>query len=388
MSLYSLRVVCYYFAMSKTSFMERKEAKLAQKSLYHASYLKAYEYKLKQEGDVEASLLLEDKKEKFAKQEAKYLTKAKKQDYRNKHRVWEIDLLRAIVIFAMLIEHLLFDFADMFPVLFDRTAYLNVPFFNTMYEFSNNYWTDPVRIAFRFIGLFALALLIGINTRFSKNNLKRGIILTFAGLVMAGVFATLNSMGITGHAYLNILVVYGLCVLIYSGIEAIFKRFKKAWPWICLGIAVAILVSWYFIRYANLRENVTQKYDNFWFIYNGYAGSIPAINDLKGQPFETIFKVIIGLIYSGDDWLCFMPTLGYLFFGAFIGHTVYKDGLSLLHYFDEKGKMTLNERFNRSTKCFLFFGHHTLWFYLLHQVVYLGLMLFIAGLCMGIPLGV
>ena len=98
-------------------------------------------------------------------------------------------------------------------------------------------------------------------------------------------------------------------------------------------------------------------------------------------------KVIVGLTYSGDDWLCFMPTLGYLFLGAFVGHTVYKNGLSLLHYFDKEGQMTLNEKFNRSTKGFLFFGHHTLWFYLLHQVVYIVLMLFIAGLCMGIPLG-
>lgn len=375
--------------MPKTSFMERKEAKLAQKRLYHASYLKAYEYQLKKEGDNEAELLLEDKKETFQKDEEKFLKKAQEQDYRNKHRIWEIDLLRAIVIFAMLFEHLFFDFAYMFPSLFSP-AYMEVPFFKTMYDFSCSYWAHPARIAFRFVGLFALAMLIGINTRFSKNNVKRGIILLFFGLVMASVFAILHSITPDiGHAYFNILVIYGLCLLIYSGVEALLKkRFSKAWPWICLGIAVVILVLWGFIRYANLANSVPEKYNNFWFIYNGYAGSIPYVSDIKGLPFGDIFKVFIGITYSGDDWLCFVPTLGYLFLGSFVGHSVYKNGLSLLHYFDKEGEMTLNEKFNRSTKGFLVFGHHTLWFYLLHQVIYIGLMLFIAGLCMGIPLGV
>ena len=374
--------------MPKTSFMERKEAKLAQKRLYHASYLKAYEDQLQKEGDVEANLLLEDKREKFQKQEEKYLKKAQKQDYRNKNRVWEIDLIRAIVIFAMLIEHLLFDFAEMFPLIFS-SAYLDVPFFKTMYDFSCAYWAHPARIALRFVGLLCLAILIGINTRFSKNNFKRALLLFGFGLLMSGVFALGSALGFTGHAYMNILVTYGLCLLIYSGLEALFKkRSGKYWAWICLGIAVVLLVSWGFIRYTNLRENVADKYNNFWFIYNGYAGSIPNVYDIKNASFGDVMKVIVGLSYSGDDWLCFVPTLGYLFLGAFIGHTVYKDGKSLLHYFDKEGEMTLNEKFNRSTKGFLLFGHHTLWFYLLHQVVYIVLMLFIAGLCMGIPLGV
>ncbi len=389
MLLYSLRAVCYYFAMPKTCFMERKEEKLAQKRLYHRSYLQAYEYKLHKEGDVEANLLLEDKKEKFAKEEAKFLNKAKKQDCAQKNRVWEIDLLRAIVIFAMLIEHLLFDFAEMFPTLFDRNAYLSVPFFKTMYNFSCDYWAHPARIAFRLIGLFVLAILIGINTRFSKNNLKRGLILFGCGLLMSGVFAIGQALKITGHAYMNILVTYGLALLIYSGLEALLKkRFNQVWPWICLGIAVVILVSWGFIRYANLRSYVSEKYDNFWFIYNGYAGSIPNVSIKEGSSFKDVFEMIIGIKYSGDDWLCFMPTLGYLFLGAFIGHTLYRSGKSILHYFDKEGQMTLNEKFNRTTKGFLFFGHHTLWIYVLHQVVYIVLMLFVAGLIMGIPLGV
>lgn len=374
--------------MSKTSFMERKEGKLRQKQLYHASYLKAYEYELRKEGDNEIDLLLEDKREEFKKDEDKFLKKAIKQDYQNKNRVWEIDLLRAIIIIAMLIEHLLFDFAEMFPTIFDKTAYLGVPFFNTMYRFSLDYWAHPVRIAFRFIGLFSLALLIGINTRFSRNNVRRGVLLTFCGIVMGGVFAIGNVLGFTGHAYMNILMSYGLCLLIFSGIEALFKQFKKAWPWICLGIAVVILVSWGFIRYADQAKYVVDKYNNFWFIYNGYANSIPYLETLENASFIDILRVIVGLTYSGDDWLGLLPTLGYIFLGAFIGCTVYKNGLSLLHYFDKEGETALNEKFNRATKGLLFFGHHTIWFYLLHQVVYIVLMLFIAGLIMGIPLGV
>lgn len=386
MSLLSLYMVCYYFAMSKTSFMERKEEKLHQKHLYHLSYLEAYKYQLEKEGDVEANLLLEDKKSRFNRSEQKYLSRAKKQDKRQKNRVWEIDFLRAIAIFIMLIDHLIFDFRNLFPNIFDKTSYLNVSFFNTMYQFSYDYWYHPVRIGIRLFGLVLFAFLIGINTRFSRNNLKRGLILTGCGFLMSGVFAIGAAIGITGYAIMNILLCYGLSLLIYSAVEPLKKKFEKNWKWICLGIAVIIFILWGIVRYLTLPSNINEKYRNFWFIYNGYALSIPNISSLKGVSFGDILKIIIGVTYFGDDWLGLFPTLGYVFLGAFVGHSVYESGVSLLSRFDKNYEISTNEKFNRSTKGFLFFGHHTIWIYLFHQVVYILIILLVAGLFIGVPL--
>ena len=375
--------------MSKTSFMERKAKKLAEKQLYHASYLKAYEYHLNQIGDPEAEIFLKEKKEQFEKQEQRFIRKAERQDYNQKHRVWEIDFLRAIIIFCMLFEHLIFDFGYMFPGLFANGTFLNVPFFKTMNTFAQGYWIHPVRVGIRLLGLVALAFLIGINTRFSRSNLKRGLILTSCGILMAGVFALGKSYGFCDeYPIMNVLVSYGLSLLIFSAFEAAFKRYEKAWPWICLTIAVVILVSWVFVRYLNMREVIDQKYRNFWFVYHGYADSIPRVSHFENASFDDVTKILLGVYYYGDDWLGLFPTIGYVFLGAFVGNTVYKNGLSLLHCFDKKDRTTLNENFNRYTKGFLFFGHHTLWIYLFHQVVYIGLILLIAGLFMGLPLGI
>ena len=377
--------------MSKTSFMEGKAEKLAQKQRYHASYLKAYEYQLKQENDPEIEILLSDKKEAFDKKEKRFMEKAKKQDYRHKKRVWEIDALRAFIIFCMLFEHLFYDFYGLFPTIFDYSAYDAIPFFHSMTSFASAYWIHPARIATRLLGLVALGFLIGINTRFSRNNLKRGLILIGCGLAMCGVFAVVGQFGFNVEPpFMNVLVCYGLSLLIFSGIEAFFKRYTKYWPWICLGIALVILVSWGFIRYAkaNMMQGISESNNNFWFIYHGYIESIPRVDDLKEASFGDILKVIIGINYYGEDWLGLLPNLGYVFFGAFVGHTVYRNGLSVLHYFDKEGHMTLNEKFNCSTKGFLFFGHHTLWIYLIHQVVYIILFLFVGAVILGLPLGV
>ena len=389
MFLYSLCAVCYYFCMFKTSFLEQKKLKLSKKQKYHASYLKAYEFSLTQENNPDKEALFIKKTSDFKKSEAKYLAKAEKKDAEYKNRVWEIDLLRAIVIFGMLIEHLMFDFADMFPNgIFNRAAYLDVDFFHTMYNFASSYWANPVRIAFRFVGIITLSLLIGINTHFSKNNLKRALILTGAGLLMGGVFEIGAVLGMTGHAIVNIITSYGLCLLIFCAVEAIFKRYKKAWKWICLGIALAILVGWAFIRFNNLPKFIPEKYDNAFLIYHGYASSIPHINNISQLTFSKTLEVIFGLTYFGDDWLGILPFLGYIFLGAFIGQTLYRDKKSVLHYFDQDGSKRLNEKFNRGSKWFLFFGRHTIWIYLFHQVVYIVIALFIGGLIMGIPLGV
>lgn len=185
---------------------------------------------------------------------------------------------------------------------------------------------------------------------------------------------------------MNVVLCYGLCLLIYMGIEKLFARFSKIYKWICLGIGASILIIWIFVRYNFLKENFDSQYNLFWIIYNNEARVIPRINDISEFTFGSFIEMLIGLKRFGSDWLGLFPFLRYLFIGAFIGQTLYKEKLSFLHYFDKENEITLNEKFNIKTRYFLFIGRQSIWFYFLHQPVYFILAFLIIGLIMGIPL--
>ena len=135
-----------------------------------------------------------------------------------------------------------------------------------------------------------------------------------------------------------------------------FYRFKKVYKWLTLGIALAILISWIFISY----DAATDK-SNFLFYYNGYARSIEIVRYKNVT--QNLGGILLGTKYFGSDWMGLFPNLGYFFLGGFVGETVYKNRKSLL------GKY--NEKFNRSTIAVVVPGRYSLWFYLLHQLIYI-----------------
>lgn len=306
-------------------------------------------------------------------------------DTKIKNRIWELDLLRALVIIGVLIDHLLLAFYTTFPAMFVAESYLAYPFLQNLYTIGGIYKYSIFRNVIRFVGLTILALLIGINTHFSKNNWKRSLLLILVGLAMSSVFLLGHHLNMTNYSIFGTITCYGVCLLIYCIVHAIFSRFKDQWKWICLGIGLFILFSWRYIRYEDMILNDDTKFHNFWLIYNGCSHCFVPIEDISELDAITVFKVIVGLRAFGTDYLGIFPTLGYLFIGAFIGLTLYKDKKSFLHYFDKEGKMSLNERFNTATRGLLFFGQKSIFFYLGHQVVYIGLMLIVGGLILGIP---
>ncbi len=368
------------------NYLEKKQIQLERKKQKHQLSLDRYSLKLEQKSDPNKEEKLSKRAEKYSKNEDKFWKKAEAQDYANKNRIWEIDLLRAAVIIGMLIDHLFVGFGSLFPKMFNYDQYMAAPFFSNMYSVSSDFIVSLTRISFRFIGVVTLIMLIGINTSFSRNNLKRALILLGIGLGESAFFAFGHHFGVTNLVIMGTITTFALCLLIYIGIEAIFKRFQKAWKWICLGIALTILISFGFVRYNFLREGMDPSYNNFWIIYHGYYKCISYVGDVSELNFVKVIQHIFGITYFGQDYLGLFPYLGYIFLGAFIGQTVYKDKKSILHYFDKEGSMTLNELLNIYTRPVLWFGHHTLWFYLLHTPIYVLIILFIGGLILRIPL--
>ena len=368
-----------------TSYLERKTLRLEKMKQKHASLLLRYSNLLEQKQDPEIENKVSKQKEMFQKREDCYYKHIVKIDNNMKKRIWEIDLLRALVIVGILIDHLLIAFSTTFPAIFVDEQYFSYPFLQNMYDFSELYFYSVPRGIIRYIGITVLILLIGISSQFSRNNWKKSILLIFIGATISCIFLLGVHLGVVGYSLFGTLTCYGVCLLIYCIVHAIFSRFKKHWKWICLGIGLFILFAWRYVRFDNLDPDMEEKYNNFWLIFNGYSRCIVAVSDISDFDFITTLKMIIGINRFGTDYLGLFPTLGYLFVGAFIGQTVYKDKKSLLCYFDKEGKIPLNERFNHATRGLLFFGKRAIFFYLGHQIIYLGLALIIGGLILGLP---
>ena len=373
--------------MLKEDYLSIQQAKLEKMKKYHASYLFIYERELVEKKDPHLVEKINKKHHRFMKKEQNFEKKMIRVNNSVKKRVWEIDLMRAIIIFGMLIDHFLQDFRIFFPKIFDHDAYWSNSFLVNCYNSIGFYTGSDIRAVIRFIGIMMLAILIGINTHFSRNNWKRfGILFSF-GIVVNIFYIVCASKGVLNYSIMNIIMSYALSLLIYCIFESIFKRYKKAWKWICLGVGVFLLVGWGFLRYQVLLGEGAPIDNSFFLVFNGGSSRIEkyecAIGDLS---FINWLEIISGLKRFGSEHIGLFPIVGYIFIGAFIGQTVYKNKKSLLRVFDKEGEVTANEKMNRATKGFLFFGHHTAFIYIFHQPVYTIIMWIIVTLCMGIPL--
>ena len=367
-------------------YLEIKQEELLNLKNSHSLNLKAYKTQLELNKDPELDEKLTSRANKYNKQEERFESYIIQRNKDVKKRIWEIDFLRALVIFGMLVFHFLNNFRIFFPDLFNSEAYFANGFLNGMYNGVDFLIGSKVASMLRYIGIMVLAILIGINTRFSKDNWKRFLMLFLFAIGLNIFYAIGHAMKLMNYSVMNIIMSYALGLLLYCICADIFKKYEKNWKWICLGIGSFLLVGWIILRLCTLSSHF-EIGDNLFLTISGDSGRIINFSTIDQLNLFNWFEVIIGTKQFGSEWVGMFPNAAFIFIGAFIGQTVYKDKKSIFAKYDKENDVTTNEKLNRKTAPFLFFGHHTVLIYLLHQPIFTLLALIIIGLFMGIPLG-
>lgn len=243
-----------------------------------------------------------------------------------KDRAWELDFLRGIALIMMLFMHTSWDFRYEFGV--DIFSYLEAGWFWA--------FVHPV-IVVLFVGVS------GICSTFSRSNVKRGIKLLAATLVLN--FGTLIIYKVTGIPCLiifNVLSVLTCGIFLYALIQ--FIETKTGVDPRIVNLVMGLAGLYIVICGCNI-DYMNYCTDNILFIPFGFT--------IEGEPYMA-------------DYMPLFPWLGVFLIGCVVGRACYKDKKTL---FANKGKAM--KVISRPVE---FIGRHSLIIYLAHQPVIYGIL--------------
>lgn len=245
-------------------------------------------------------------------------------------RIIEIDFLRGIAVFLMILDHFMYDLWGLLPMIFEDFPKRDTFFFDLV-KFAEFYWDWPVRIVVRYFILFIFLGLTGICCSFSKSNLKRGgklmavaILLTFATFIIGKMIDDPDLMITFGvlHCIALTLIIIGL----------LEKWIHNKWIYLVIGvIMVAIGI------YLEPRAVV--------------------ISYGKENLLLLIFKQIIGVANCGSDCFPLFLNGGQIFIGVFLGKLIYSS------------KQSLFKKLHYSNNVVTFIGRNSLIVYFAHQII-------------------
>ena len=142
------------------------------------------------------------------------------------NRVLEIDLIRGIAIIFMIFDHFMYDSGFLMRDIF--LEYGGSNWTRSLEIFAYSYWTWDIRIIVRQFIVFLFLALTGICCSFSKNNLKRGLMLLGVSLLLTlGTYIIgiiINDVNKT--IMFGVLHCIALALIIISLLELGLKNFK------------------------------------------------------------------------------------------------------------------------------------------------------------------
>jgi len=285
-----------------------------------------------------------------------------------KPRVFEIDFLRGVAIFLMILIHACYSFGYgpsffSFPGgkpdwLIKMQAFFQFVF-NAITQpdgsHSALYWgntplyvsegyninTNLYCLEVFFAGMFMF--LSGVSCSFSRSNLKRGVQLAFVSSFLTIAIELADVLfGLNMHIVCGILHSLSFAIIVY----AIFDRFFNEWWQHLLFVVPLLLINMAVLSLA---------YDS-----NSHMLSLNTNRIVDfGTWLDAVGALLIGRYRYGDDYFPpFLVTLA-LFLGGIVGKLLYKDRKSIFpDDFPTKWATPI-----------LAMGRHTIYIYVLHQVI-------------------
>ena len=252
-------------------------------------------------------------------------------------RIFEIDLLRGLLIIMMVVDHLAYDFGQLAPSFFlvsDAPQALR-----DLIEWCNNYWYEAWRINFRYAVIALFFILSGLSTYLSRNSIKRGMVVLGFGAIIS-IFSYFLSITLKSDLFIffGIILCLGLAMITYSLFRTLIIKMTKSktfWLWTSLFLAILFTGVGYWMRLEVATVPVDAQ--NWWFIINGRM--TPAINSyriIQGVFTPIVYgldvklDIVLGRLWYGVDWAGLFPYLGYTFFGGFLGELLYARKKSLI----------------------------------------------------------
>jgi uncharacterized membrane protein len=293
-----------------------------------------------------------------------------------KKRIEEIDLLRGIPIFLVVLYHFCWSFNEL-PYLFSNVGemlvrYPNIQDFliflnNDILGGKNTFIQDYVVPSIG--GLFIFVC--GISCILSRSNVKRCLLLWLVSLAIStGTFLVTYISGADCYIDWGVIHLMAFSVTVYAILEAICHKFHKQVPiWLCLTIAGLIFISSLFL-YLGFNP-FTFSHFTPW-----YTKVISGIPPKRYDSISGFFLQVCGKYAGAIDWWPILPYTGVFFLGAALGKMLY-------------GKKK-ESKFPRMKSLYIFrplcfIGRHTIWVYVLHQPVII-VVLFIIFSIMGFRL--
>jgi uncharacterized membrane protein len=232
-------------------------------------------------------------------------------------RIWEIDFLRGLAILLMVAYHFGYDLTELAGI---RRA-LGIDF---------DLLSGPFKVAVAvFAGVFVV--LCGVSSTLTRSNVRRGLKLLAVALLVTAASYVFNPDEVI---FFGILHCLGTCILLYGA------TLEKAGPIACLAAAAAVF---------------------------GLSLAVPLA--LKNVPIRSDWLLPFGIIsdtFSSFDYFPLLPWLGVFLVGSAAGKALYASRRSLI----PKGLPVWLVSAA---------GRHSLWIYVIHQPVLLGLF-YILGL--------
>lgn len=228
-----------------------------------------------------------------------------------KERIWELDAFRGLLILGMMIIHFIFDLRYFAQINVRTPAW---------FDFIGSY------------GHILFILLSGLCATLSTHSVKRGIIVFAAGLLVSYVTVFLDFVLHMDHLriWFGILHLLGICMILYP----IFRKIPF-WMLALLGVVFIALGLWL----QTLRVSVDFLFPLGLRSQNGYVGS---------------------------DYFPIFPGLGWFLIGTAFGKRVYNKKTTLFPAVNSKFILLRMLRF---------IGRHSLEVYLLHQPVFVIIMI-------------